>query len=100
YLAAAGYFGLEPERWLVEKGIEEELGQDLVRLRVPTFRHEADFALSAFGRPFDFLLAQSIFSHTPRRDIGTCLDEASKVMHRDSLFVATYMKGPLAYAGD
>jgi SAM-dependent methyltransferase len=63
YLRSERYFGVEPNRWLVEKGIEHELGQDLVKIKHPTFRFVDDFSLSAFGVSFDFALAHSVFSH-------------------------------------
>jgi hypothetical protein len=45
YLRPERYFGVEPNRWLVEKGIEHELGRDLVRIKRPTFRIVDDFSL-------------------------------------------------------
>jgi hypothetical protein len=38
----------------------------LVRLKRPTFSTISDFGLSALGERFDFVMAQSIFSHTFR----------------------------------
>lgn len=61
YLRPERYFGVEPNRWLVEKGIEHELGRDLVEIKRPTFRFVDDFSLSAFGVSFDFALAHSVF---------------------------------------
>ena len=58
------YFGVEPNRWLVEAGIEHELGRDLIRIKRPSFRFVDDFSLGAFGTPFDFVMAHSVFSHT------------------------------------
>jgi len=64
YLEPERYFGIEPNRWLVEEGIEHELGRDLVRMKRPAFRYVDDFSLSEFGVDFDFALAHSVFSHT------------------------------------
>jgi hypothetical protein len=66
YLLPERYFGVEPNRWLVEDGIARELGADAVRLKRPAFSHRADFDCSAFGVRFDYVLAQSIFSHCGR----------------------------------
>ena len=33
YLRPERYFGVEPNRWLVEKGIEHELGRDLITIK-------------------------------------------------------------------
>lgn len=99
YLLAGNYFGLEPERWLVEEGIRNELGQDVIALKRPTFLHEADFPLAAFGRQFDYLLAQSIFSHASMEQIRRCLEQARLVMHAESLFACTYFEGKESYTG-
>ena len=37
YLLPGHYFGLEPEKWLVEKGFSEELGYDIVDIKKPCF---------------------------------------------------------------
>ena len=64
YLLPDRYCGIEPEQWLIEEGIEREVGQDLIKIKRPSFSNDPDFSLSSFDRTFDFLLAQSIFSHT------------------------------------
>jgi SAM-dependent methyltransferase len=64
YLRPGRYFGVEPNEWLVREGIARELGADMVRLKRPTFSTIADFELAQLGERFDFVLAQSIFSHT------------------------------------
>ena len=63
YLRQERYFGVEPNRWLVERGIEYELGRDLIGLKLPAFRFVDDFSLGAFDVSFDFALAHSVFSH-------------------------------------
>lgn len=99
YLLPDRYFGIEPEEWLVEEGIENEIGRSLVEIKRPTFGNDRNFALSAFGRKFDFLVAQSIFSHASRLQIHRCMEEAAKVMHPQSIFCATFVQGPENYSG-
>lgn len=100
YLQPGRYFGLEPERWLVEAAIHKELGRELVRLKRPVFDHNADFRLSVFTHRFDYLLAYSIFSHATQAQISACLHEAREVMHPGSCFVATFKVGAENYTGD
>ena len=64
YLEPERYFGIEPNRWLVEEGIEHEFGGDLVRIKRSAFRFVDDFSLSEFRVHFDFAVAHSVFSHT------------------------------------
>lgn len=99
YLLPGRYFGIEPNTWLIEEAIRWELGEDLVQLKRPTFSDVADFRLSVFGRQFDFLMAQSIFSHASRNQIRRCLAEAATVMKPTSVFAANFMEGVEDYAG-
>lgn len=64
YLVPERYFGVEPLSDLVEAGFEHELGQDIRALKRPRFDHNADYEVAGFGERFDFIIAQSVFSHT------------------------------------
>ena len=90
YLQSGQYFGIEPNEWLVKDGITHEIGQDMVRLKQPRFIYDDNFTLTAFDCQFDFLLAQSIFSHASPMQISRCLAEARQVMKPTSVFAATY----------
>lgn len=100
YLRPGRYFGIEPVKWLVDKGIAEELGSSAVEIKKPTFLYDDNFTLSAFGRTFDFLVAQSIFSHTSQAQLRRCLSEAAKVMTPRSVFAATFFEGTDDYQGE
>lgn len=100
YLLPGRYFGVEPEQWLIEEGIKHEVGADLIDLKQPVFSNDSDFTLSAFDRQFDFVLAQSIFSHASEPQIKRCMAEARKVMGPTSVFVATFVEGDQNYAGE
>jgi hypothetical protein len=99
-LLPSRYFGIEPEQWLVEEGIENELGRECVRIKRPRFDHNAIFQLSVFGHEFDYIIAHSIFSHASAAQIQVCLMEAAKVMKPTSVFVATYESATENYDGD
>jgi hypothetical protein len=100
YLLPERYYGIEPEQWLIEAGIQKEVGQDLVDIKKPSFDNDSNFTLSVFQRSFDYLIAQSVFSHATQAQIHRCLEEAAKVMSPSSLFVANFMEGPDNYTGD
>lgn len=99
YLQAGHYHGIEPEGWLIEEGIGRELGEDILRVKSPVFSNDDSFNLSVFGRKFDFILAQSIFSHAPEWQIRKCLSEARRVMQPAGVFVATFFEGEESYTG-
>lgn len=99
YLLPRHYFGIEPEKWLVNDGIRYEIGKDMVKIKKPQFSIDRDFSFSDFNQDFDYLIAQSIFSHAPESAISNCLREAARVMKPSSLFAATYVKGEMDYNG-
>ena len=89
YLEPGNYFGIDPNRWLIEHALQEELGHCLVELRNPSFHFGNDFAFDVFGRPFDYLVMQSILSHTGLDLLRTCLESAATVMTTKSRLVLT-----------
>ena len=99
YLRPERYFGLEPEAWLVEEGIKQELGREILAVKRPTFSYDRDFTLNTFGRQFDFLLAQSVFSHSAPQQIRHVFAEARSVMTPTSVFIATFFSGSESYTG-
>jgi SAM-dependent methyltransferase len=99
YLRPGHYCAIEPESWLVQAAIRDEIGEDAVRLKSPTFYHGSDFACRSFDRQFDFILAQGVFTHAPPADIARCLSEAAACMRPTSLFVANFMEGDSDYEG-
>ena len=93
YLDRGGYFGVEPNEWLVTEGIEQEIGQDLVRLKQPQFSNNENFEVAEFGQCFDFILAQSIFSHTGRNLVELALANFSPALAPGGLIAATFING-------
>jgi SAM-dependent methyltransferase len=100
YLRPGHYFGIEPLPWLVQEGIDNEIGEEMVRIKRPTISHDDNFTLSLFGRTFDFLIAQSIFSHTSEQQLRRCLSETKNVLAPGGILAATFFPGKESYKGD
>lgn len=100
YLFPGRYFGIEPHEWLVKEGIRKELGEEAVRIKRPTFSNVENFDCAVFGRPFDFILAQSVFSHAAEGQIRSCLRTVKQAMKPSSIFVANFLIGKRSYRGD
>lgn len=91
YLDPDGYFGIEPEEWLVKEGLSREVGADLVVLKRPRFLHGRDFPADGFGVAFDFILAQSVFSHAGPDLIGPALARCRAALAPHGLMLATFI---------
>lgn len=92
YLNEGCYYGLEPNKWLVEDAIKNQIGDDIVRIKQPVFLHHEDFSLTEFDTKFDFILAQSIFSHAGPDIINRCFRNFRDSLNEDGLVIATFVE--------
>jgi SAM-dependent methyltransferase len=100
YLNAGCYFGLEPNKWLVDDGIRFEVGEDLCRIKRPSFRFEPQFAMTKLGTQFDYMIAHSVLTHVPRVQLELCLHEASLSLTPSGIFAASFFsEGQEVYDG-
>ena len=98
YLQAGHYFGIEPNADAVNTGIEKELNSEYVLIqKKASFWFDSSFSLFSMpNKPlvFDFILAQSIFSHTSREQTEKCVHQARLLMNKGSKFLGTWFIGP------
>ena len=90
YLQAECYFGVEPNQWLIDDALKRQLGEDIVRIKKPSFSTNTDFSVPFRENPFDFVLAQSIFSHTGRDLAHRLLGEFAEVISPSGIVAATF----------
>lgn len=93
YLRAGGYEGIEPNQWLVEEGVREEVGEDLIRLKQARFHYQDHARNLSIDRPFDFILLQSIFSHCGEDLIEQWLKELEPLLAPEGIMVFTWKDG-------
>ena len=94
YLNRGKYFAIEPNEWLVEEGINREIGKSLVEIKRPTFFFsDSPEKIGQANTLFDFVVAQSIFSHCGLDLIRGWLCAISRSLARDGVLVATFLIG-------
>ena len=94
YLNQGKYFGVEPNRWLVEEGIKREIGETLVQIKRPTFFFsDSPETVVQATVSFDFALAQSIFSHCGLDLIKGWFSAISHSLAEAGALVATFLPG-------
>lgn len=99
YLDQRKYFGIDPNPWLIEAAISKEIGKDLIALKKPEFDYNTDFKTDVFSKSFDFILAQSIFSHADGEQIETALRNFHNSMKPDGLIAATFIEAKTDFRG-
>jgi SAM-dependent methyltransferase len=100
YLLPGRYYGIEPEAWLVDEGIGNELGEDILRIKRPVFSHDSNFNCVDFNQRFDYVLAQSVFSHASQTQIQECLSKVRNCLQSDGVMAATIVEGTKDYEGE
>lgn len=94
YLDPGCYFGIEPNEWLLRDAIGAEVGEDLVRIKRPSFDANADFQVDVFGVAFDFVVAQSVFSHASSGLVERGLSGFRGVLADGGLVACTFVDAP------
>jgi SAM-dependent methyltransferase len=99
YLDKGNYFGVDPNKWLIEEGISKEIGEDLVKIKNPIFSFSS--SMEDFKEPlhFDYAFAQSIFTHCDKELIQQWLKQASHHLKDDGVLFATFIIGEKDFEG-
>ncbi|WP_324093663.1 class I SAM-dependent methyltransferase [Candidatus Binatus sp.] len=90
YLDEGKYLGLDREKRLIQIGIKQELGRDLMRRKSPEFVVSDSFEFEKFSKQPDFAIAQSLFTHLAEADIRLCLQKLRRFMNPGGRFYATW----------
>ena len=99
YLNSNNYWGTEPNGWLVEEGVKNEIGKDLVEIKKPHFVISEYYDEIPENLFFDFILAHSIFTHAPISLIKYWLDYAKSHLTEKGIMIATFFLGNNDYDG-
>lgn len=91
YLQRDNYFGIDPNDWLITDGLEREIGKDIQKIKGPRFSHNTDFNCDVFDEKFDFIIAQSIITHTGIDLFDKFLETAKKALKPNGLILFTYL---------
>jgi SAM-dependent methyltransferase len=89
YLDPGGYTGLEPNKWLIEEAIEKQIGHDLLNIKSPTFHYNDTFSVPG-PTGFDFIVAQSIASHTGPELLRKLLASVRRFLAPDGIAAITF----------
>lgn len=92
YLLPNRYFGVEPNDWLWKKAIETEIGQDIIKIKKPKFSKTPSFDIENLSKGrFNFIIAQSIFSHTGNDLFKQALEQSAKSLKPNGQFIFTVL---------
>lgn len=92
WLNKGKYYGIEPNKWLVSDGIDNELDKDIEKN--PSFDHNGDFDLKCFDKKYNFIFANSIFIHASLNQIEKCLSQIDDILKDGGSFIFNFFVGP------
>lgn len=92
YLETRHYFGLEPEKLLVDCGIFYELDKNILNEKKPNFQFNYAFEFPEL-KSFDYCMANSIFTHLNKEDIKICFEKLILKTNPNSKFFFTFKLG-------
>lgn len=90
YLNPGCYYGIEPNRWLIEDAIKHQIGQGAIDIKQPVFDGNDRFETQHLGVQFDYIVAQSIFSHTGRQVTEKCLSQFAGSIKPTGRIIASF----------
>lgn len=92
FLDPACYCGIEPNREMLQMGIENILEPQLVEQKQPRFDSNADFDTSVFDTKFDFFIARSVWTHASKSQIQCMLDAFERDASPEGVFLTSYLR--------
>lgn len=95
YLDEGNYYGIEPNKWLIDEAILKLGLEEMLFNNRPCFDENDKFDLTVFKKKFDFIIANSILIHAGKQQIEKIFSELPKIMNRDTIFIFNFYEGML-----
>ena len=93
YLEKNNYYGIEPEKWLIDEVVNNLLTEKYIKDKGCQFNYNSDFDLDCFNTQFDFILANSIFIHASKSQIEKCIENVKNVLKPGGIFIFNFIIG-------
>lgn len=97
FLNKGCYAGIEPNREMLDAGIDVLLSRQVVEAKQPRFDDNQDFDFSVFNERFDFVLARSIWTHASKGQIERMLDSFVDSSKDTGVFLTSYKRAGLLH---
>lgn len=79
YLNADRYFGIDPEKWLIEEAKAKEIPAEVWETKSPSFDYNTEWLMDVFGGvEFDYVLISDVFLHAAHWQIENMLYGVAK----------------------
>lgn len=93
YLDKGHYLAVDKEEELVRRGVDRELGRDLLEQKLPEVVITGDFQFSKLSKVPDYSLSVSLFTHLSSADIMLCMKNLRGFVRPGHCYYATFFEG-------
>lgn len=90
FLDSGCYFGIEPQRDMLQLGLDELVEPEVLARAGARFDHNTDFDFSVFGESFDYAFARSVWTHAAKPQIAAMLESFAASGAPGSVFMASF----------
>ena len=90
YLNRGCYLGMEMQEWLLQAGVQLELGLGVYEVKKPELVVSAEFDFDLFTKKPTIGLAQSLFTHLTGDEVVLCLQKLAKVVDPGFVLWSTF----------
>ena len=94
YLKPGHYFGIDNNKELLDAGRNVELKRYNLIEQSPILVQMDNFDFQSLNTQFNYVIAQSVFTHLPLNNIIRCIINIEKVLVQDGRFYATFFENP------
>jgi cyclopropane fatty-acyl-phospholipid synthase-like methyltransferase len=91
YLEKGHYFGIDKDAEVLESA-RIEIAENNLQDKEPVLKLDENFDFISLNQKFEYVLAQSIFTHLPLDMIKKCIHNLDKVLMKESKFYATFFE--------
>jgi SAM-dependent methyltransferase len=91
FLDPGCYFGIEPDRAMLDAGLTYIVEPEVAEAKRPAFADNDNFDFSVFGVDFDFVVARSVWTHAAKVHIRKMLDSFAATAAPGAIFLTSYL---------
>ena len=91
YLEKGHYFGIDKDIEVLEGG-RIEIAENSLQNKEPILKFDESFDFTSLDQKFEYILAQSVFTHITLDTIKKCIQNVNKVLIKEGKFYATFFE--------
>ena len=100
YLEAGNYIGADPNDWLINDALQNEIGFDVLEIKKPRFIIDDNLNKEIEFLNIDFAIAQSVFSHGSLKINEDWIASTASHLNNNGILLATYFRDVNDYEGN